>query len=103
MDRRERIAILGFGDPAAGGYISAIEPTELERSWQFIRPDGTRLTAGTAAVELMNSVDATRWLGRLVTTLHLTWLVGLIYRAVSIGRGRLGRLVKDAPGPRRLP
>jgi predicted DCC family thiol-disulfide oxidoreductase YuxK len=83
--------------------VSAIPEVELEQSWQFVLPDGKRLTEGQAAVALFEATDALRWLGRTLRVLRLTPVVTVIYRIVSSLRPQLGRVVRDAPGPRRLP
>jgi predicted DCC family thiol-disulfide oxidoreductase YuxK len=95
--------MLGFHDPAAENFVGDIPADELEESWQLILPTGERLSEGRAAIEALEAVDATRWLGRFLAILHLGPLVDVFYRLVARSRGFFGRYVPDAPGPRRLP
>ena len=97
------MAILGFTDPEAAPYVGVIPPADFERSWQLLFPDGRRLQAGAAAVELARMLPAGRSFAGFVTRFHLGWFVELMYSLVSRYRGLLGNLVKDAPGPKRLP
>ena len=83
--------------------MDAIPDSDFEDSWQFLLPDGRRLQRGRAAVELLRLLPRTRWLGRGLAVLRLTWLVDLIYRAVSVNRGRLARFFAGREGPTRVP
>jgi predicted DCC family thiol-disulfide oxidoreductase YuxK len=103
MDSHERLGFLPFEDADAQRFLDPIPEIEREASWHMIKPDGTRLSAGDATVELMFHIDRFRWLGRIVRTLHLTWAVGLFYWVVSRLRGQLSRFLPGTPGPRRFP
>jgi predicted DCC family thiol-disulfide oxidoreductase YuxK len=103
VDRREELAMLGFGDPAAAPYVSGIPEHELDASWQLILPTGERLMEGRAAIAALEAVAVTRWLGRLLRILRMGALVDLAYRGVARSRGYFGRFVPDRAGPRRAP
>ena len=103
MDRGDRFGILGFGDPAAEPYVEVIPPEDFEKSWQLLLPDGRRLQTGAAAVELAQMLPSARGFATLVTRLRLRWLIEVAYAVVARNRAWLGKMVRDAPGPKRLP
>ena len=103
LDKSESLALLPFDDADAVQLMDPIPEVKREASWHLVHPDGTYLSAGPATVELMLYLPAFRWLGHLLKTLHLTWLVGLLYRGVSRSRAQLSRFFSGAPGPRRFP
>ena len=103
MDGHERLAFLPFEDADAHRFLDPIPEAERDASWHMIKPDGTRLSAGDATVELLLHLDRLRGVGRIVRTLHLTWAVGIFYWVVSRLRGQLSRFLPGTPGPRRFP
>lgn len=103
LDRRERLALLPYDDPEAAEFVVFLERGRIEKSWQLIEPDGTRLTHGDAVVRLLETVDATRWLGVLLRASRLTWLATALDRLISRARPYASRIVPNKPGPRRWP
>lgn len=103
MDPQGRVALLGFGEPEAKLYLEGVPQADLDRSWQLITPDGRRLMAGAAVVELGLAFPRTRRVAATIRTLRLTWVVGIVYWIVSAMRTQLGRFVDQGPGPKRLP
>jgi predicted DCC family thiol-disulfide oxidoreductase YuxK len=103
LDRKQRMAFLGFLDPTAAPFVAEIPSEDLERSWQVILPSGARVSEGTAVIKALETIDATRWLGRVLRIAHADAAMDALYRFVARTRGRTGRFVRDAPGPRRFP
>lgn len=103
MDKTGELAILGFDDPDAAPYVQRIPKAELEASWQLIEPDGTRLTLGRAGVAAMEHIRVTRPMGKALRVLRLEGLATGVNLVMRGGRGFLGRVVPDRPGPRRPP
>ena len=103
MDRRNSVGILGFTDPEASAYVGVIPPADFEMSWQLLLPDGRRLQTGAATLELAWMLPPAQNFARFVTRFHLGWLIEVLYSIVSRNRRWLGKLVRDAPGPKRLP
>jgi predicted DCC family thiol-disulfide oxidoreductase YuxK len=103
LDKHERLALLPFDDPDAAAFVVFLERGRIEESWQLIECDGTRLTHGDAFVRLLELINATRWVARLLRATRLTWLAGAIDKAISKSRPYLARAIPDRPGPRRWP
>lgn len=103
LDRHDGIAFLPFQDADAARFMAAIPEPEREASWHLVNADGTWTSAGTATVQLLGLLPGLAWLGRAVTALRLTWLVGVMYRVVARSRAQLSRFFSDRPGPRRFP
>ncbi len=90
-------------DPLAAPLLEPIPEARRFTTWHLIRFDGETVARGAAGVELLESLECARAVGRLLRTLRLSWLIGLVYWAVSTNRRRLGLLVSDRAGPRRFP
>ncbi len=103
LDTHERLSILPFDDPEAAEHTVFLTESQLKDSWQLIETDGTRLVKGRALVRLLGLLPALAWLGRVLSSLHLYALAGVVDQAISKSRPFLSRLVRDAPGPRRPP
>jgi hypothetical protein len=103
LDRRERLALLSRDDEAAAPYAARIPEAEVQASWQLIEPTGVRLMHGPAAIRVLEHIAATRWLGRVLRTLRLTWLLTAFNRLLSRIRKPLGRFFPDPRLPRRWP
>jgi hypothetical protein len=95
--------LLPFDDPEAAEFVVFLERGRIEDSWQLIECDGTRLTHGDAFIRLLEILDATRWMARLLRVTRLTWLAGAIDKLISKSRPYLARAIPDRPGPRRWP
>jgi hypothetical protein len=67
-----------FDVPAARPYTDLLTEDEMEESWQWIEPNGTRFMETAAALRLIESAPAVRWMASVIRTLRLTWLVGLV-------------------------
>ncbi len=95
--------MLPFDDPEAARWVVFLTEDEVKDSWRIIEPDGRRLVKGEAAIALLEHLDATRWLGRLLRALRLTRLVAAVDWAISELRPYLSNLVKKGPPFRRPP
>ena len=69
----------------------------------MIQTDGVRLMRGEGGIALLESMKATRWLGRFFRMLRLGWVLDLIDRVIYRLKPRLSALVPDKAGPRRPP
>ena len=61
------------------------------------------LSAGAAALGVLERLPATRLLARSVELVHAEPAAEALYAFVARNRDRLGRLVPDGSGPRRYP
>ncbi len=95
--------MLPYDDPEAARWVVFLTEGEVEGSWRLVEPDGRRLTKGEAGIALLEHIDATRWLGRLLGMLHLTRVVGAIDWVISKLRPTLSRFVDKGPPFRRPP
>lgn len=68
---------------------------EMDESWQWIDPDGTRLMKTPAAIALLETLCFTRPVARAIRFARLSWLVGLGNGFFSRIRTRAGKLVPD--------
>ncbi len=93
--------MLPFDDPEAARWVVFLTEDEVKESWRIIEPDGTRLVKGEAGIALLEHLDVTRWLGRLLRALRLTPLVGAVDWVISKLRPWLSHLVKKGPPFRR--
>jgi predicted DCC family thiol-disulfide oxidoreductase YuxK len=103
LDKRGRLALLPFDDPAAAEFVVFLERGRIEESWQLIECDGRRLTHGDAFLRLLEIVDRTRWIARALKALRLERLAGAVDWAISRSRPYLARVVRNGPAPRRWP
>lgn len=95
--------MLSFNDSQAAPYVNPIPDEDLDLSWQFVDPVGTRLEHGRALVALLCSLRATRWIGISFARLRLYWLAEAIDWAINKARPKLSHLVPDTTGPSRPP
>lgn len=103
LDRHDRLAFLPFDDADAQPFLDKMPEAERESSWHLLRPDESWASGGAATVELLGYLNGFRTLGRMISFGHLTWIVSLLYRAVSSLRPQLSRLCSGSPGPRVFP
>ena len=89
--------------PEAEMLLAHLPADERDDHWHLVLPDGTDLTTGEAGCVLLETLRPTRYLGRFLRRLRLQGVVALIDWVLDKARGRLGRLVAAAPGPRRYP
>lgn len=76
---------------------------ELKESWRLLEPGGAALTHGQAGIALLECIDATRGLGRVLRALRLGWLVGAIDRGIKLARPVLSYVVPKVPPTKRPP
>jgi hypothetical protein len=103
LDRTERLALLSRDDEAAAPYAARVPEQQIAESWQLIEPTGVRLMHGPAGIRVLEYIPATRWLGRLLRTFHLTRLATAVNRLLSRVRKPLGRFFPNRRVPRRWP
>jgi hypothetical protein len=103
VDRKERLAILSRDDEAAAPFVGLIAMEDVKESWQLIEPTGVRMMHGPAGVRLLEYLPGTRWLGRILRTLRLTFLVTATNRMLGRIRKPLGRFFPNPRVPHRWP
>jgi len=103
LDRTERLALLSRDDEAAAPYAARIPEQQVQDSWQLIEPSGVRMMHGPAAIQALEYIPATRWLGWTLRTLRLTPLATGVNRLLSRIRKPLGRFFPNPRLPRRWP
>jgi hypothetical protein len=98
------LAFLPLADAAAAPLLADVPEHERHDCWWLVLRDGT-LVPGDAGggVALVAELRPTRWLGRLLQKLGAERAVDALDKLISHHRGRLGRLVRDGPAPRRYP
>jgi predicted DCC family thiol-disulfide oxidoreductase YuxK len=103
LDRRRSLALLGFDDDAAEPLLEDFPDEERGTSLRLVLPDGRVLSAGAAALGVLDRLPATRPLARAASALHAEPAAEALYALVARNRDRLGRLVPDGSAPRRYP
>jgi len=68
---------------------------EMDESWQWIEPDGTRYMKTRAAMRLLESLRWTAPVARVVRFAHLEWIVGLANGFFNLIRVKAGRFVPN--------
>ena len=103
LDRGRNLALLGLDDASADRLLEHVSGEERGSSLRLVLPDGRMISAGAAALGVLERLPATRPLARTATLLHAQRAAEALYAFVARNRDRLGRLVPDGPGPRRYP
>ena len=103
LDRRRSLALLGLGDAAADPMLEDVSEEERNSSLRLVLPDGRMISAGAAALGVLERLPATRPLARAAAALHVRASGRSALLLVARNRDRLGRLVPDGSGPRRYP
>ncbi len=103
LDRRGSLALLGLRDAPADRLLEHVSEDERGSSLRLVLPDGRVLTAGAAALGVLDRLPITRPLARSAALLHAQPAVEALYASVARNRDRLGRLVPDGSAPRRYP
>ena len=103
LDKAGRFSFLPQHDERAGRFVALVPDTERFKSFHVIDPDGSTHSRGDATVVMLATLRPTSLLGKLLRTLRAGRVVTILYQVVASNRGRLGRFVRDAPGPVRWP
>ena len=103
LDRGGSLALLGLEDPPADRLLEHVSDEERGSSLRLVLPDGRLLSAGAAALGVLERLPVTRLLARSVERAHAEPAAEALYSLVARHRDRLGRLVPDGYGPRRYP
>jgi len=103
IDRDGAIAFLPFDAEQATPYVERMTEDEIEASWQWMDPDGTRLMKTPAAMRLLESLGWSRPIARLLSIAGLQWLVGIANAFFNSIRGPAGRFVPDVDRTIRWP
>ena len=104
LDRHGELALLSLGDHEAPGLLAAVPEQARDERWWLVRRDGTVVPGDAGGgVELLTGLRLTRPIGHVLERLGASPVVDALDRLVSSRRGRLGRLVRDGPAPRRFP
>jgi predicted DCC family thiol-disulfide oxidoreductase YuxK len=103
LDRRRSFALLGLDDVAAGPLLEHISEEERGSSIRLVLPDGRAVSAGAAALGVLERLPVTRMVARSFARLRALPAAEATYAFVARHRSRIGRLVPDGPAPRRYP
>ena len=95
LDRRRSLALLGLDDASADPLLEGVAEAGRSSSLRLVLPDGRVLSAGAAALGVLDRLPATRLLARPAAE--------ALYSFVARNRDRLGHLVPDGSAPRRYP
>ena len=71
LDRRRSLALLGLGDAAADPMLEDVSEEERNSSLRLVLPDGRMISAGAAALGVLERLPATRPLARAAAALHV--------------------------------
>jgi predicted DCC family thiol-disulfide oxidoreductase YuxK len=103
LDRRRSLALLGLDDTSADRLLEHVPDNERGSSLRLVLPDGHMVSAGSAAIGVLERLPSTRPLAQLVAMLHAQPAAEALYAFVARNRDRLGWLVPDGSGPRSYP
>jgi predicted DCC family thiol-disulfide oxidoreductase YuxK len=103
LDRRRSLALLGLRDAPADWLLEDISEDDRGSSLRLVLPDGRVLSAGAAALGVLERLPVTRPVARSAALLHAQPAVEALYASVARNRDRLGRLVPDGSAPWRYP
>jgi predicted DCC family thiol-disulfide oxidoreductase YuxK len=103
LDRRRSLALLGLADASADRLLEHVSEGERGSSLRLVLVDGRMISAGAAALDVLERLPTTRPLARTAALLHAQPAAEALYAFVARNRDRLGRLVPDGSGPRRYP
>jgi predicted DCC family thiol-disulfide oxidoreductase YuxK len=103
FDRGRSLALLGLADASAGPLLEDVSEEERGSSLRLVLPDGRVLSAGPAALGVLELLPSTRPLARTAELVHAQPAVGALYAFVAGNRDRLGRVVPDGSAPWRYP
>ena len=103
LDRGGDLALLGLDDVAADPLLEDVSGEERGSSIRLVLQDGRLISAGAAALGVLERLPVTRPLARTAAQLRAQAAAEVIYAVVARNRARLGRLVPDGSAPRRYP
>lgn len=103
LDRSGGLGLLGLDDAPADPLFEHISGEERGSSIRLVLPDGRMISAGEAALGVLERLPVTRRLARSCARLHALPAVEDLYAFVARHRGDIGRLVPDGSAPRRYP
>jgi predicted DCC family thiol-disulfide oxidoreductase YuxK len=103
LDRGGGLALLGLGDAAADPLLEDVHESERASSLRLVFPSGRLLSAGAAALGVLERLPGTRPLANATVRLRAEPVAEATYAFVARNRDRLGRLVPDGCAPRRYP
>ncbi len=103
LDRRGSLALLGLEDVAADPLLEHVSEDERGSSMRLVLPDGCTISAGAAALGVLERLPATQSLARSAARLDARAAVEAIYAFVARHRALIGRFVPDGLAPRRYP
>lgn len=90
-DARRRLVAVPIQSPLGAELLAELAPDERLRSAHVITEDGSRLSGGPAAADVLSALPQTRMLGRLAHGLPRT--TAALYGLVAARRQSFGRFV----------
>lgn len=102
-DTTHRLAFLPMHDERAEPHVMWVPRSQRFKSFHLIEPTGAAYSRGPAVIATLCLLHSTSWLGGALRALRATKVMDVAYALVAWNRGRLGKLVRDAPGPIRWP
>ncbi len=103
LDRCGDLALLGLDDASADPLLEDVSEEERGRSIRLVLPDGRMISAGAAALGVLERLPATRMLARSFARLRALPAAEATYAFVARHRAHIGLLVPDGSAPRRYP
>ena len=104
MDTRDRLAYVPLDHDLAAQLLAHVPEDHRADHWHLVTPDGRDLVGGVAGIALFEELrPPLRWLGRGLRALRLAWAARIGDEVLARLRPRLGRFVRDEPGPMRYP
>jgi predicted DCC family thiol-disulfide oxidoreductase YuxK len=94
-DRRGRLLPAPIQSPLGDELLADLSPDERLEAAHAVLPNGRRRSGGEAAAEVLETLDGTRFLGRLARS--VPGVTGRLYDAVAGRRMAVGRLVGEQP------
>ena len=91
LDHHHVLATVPIQSPLGGELLVDVVPSERLRSAHVVRDDGSRLSGGAAAADVLSVLPSTRGLGRVAR--GLPRITALLYGAVAARRKSFGRFV----------
>jgi predicted DCC family thiol-disulfide oxidoreductase YuxK len=95
--------MLGLESPEAAWLLAGVPEERRAETLRLVRPDGTVVAGGDAALAALGAVRATRPLRRALAAAGAERLARDAYERVARNRERLGRFLPDGTAPRRFP
>lgn len=103
LDKDQSLAFVALDDPVADILLPNLTLFERVEHWHLVDADGADLIEGDAILRLLEILNWTRWMARIVRTFRLKGALTEIDRFLARHRRSLGRLAQSCDPPLRYP